>query len=53
MMTVIVGRGNRRAVGTVPDRRDRTVSAERDRESLKNFITRPALFAAQQKEKQS
>jgi hypothetical protein len=49
MMTVVVGRGNRRAVGLVPDRKDRSIGAAQDREALKNFITRPQLFAAMRK----
>lgn len=48
MMTVVVGSGNARRVGIVPDRKDRSVSAAMDRDALKNFITRPQLFAAQQ-----
>lgn len=53
MMTVVVGSGNARRTAILPDRRDRTIEAAKDRESLKNFITRPALFAAQQKGKKS
>lgn len=45
-MTIIVGSGNKRSTYVMPDRKDRSIAAQRDREDLKNFIARPKLFAA-------
>lgn len=47
MMTIVVGSGNKRSTYVMPDRKDRSIAAQRDREDLKNFIARPKLFESQ------